>query len=80
MASHIDGTLSQGFSWCCGKRIGERSFIRPLDAANDRGPWWRSRIEFQIISARCERDDAMECFDPSFLTICHHTLVALPVE
>jgi len=25
------------------------------------------------------RDDAAECFDPGFLTICHHTLIALPI-
>jgi hypothetical protein len=24
------------------------------------------------------RDDEAECFDPGFLTICHHTLIALP--
>lgn len=24
------------------------------------------------------RDDETECFDPGFLTICHHTLIALP--
>jgi len=23
------------------------------------------------------RDDVSECFDPGFLTICHHTLIAL---
>jgi len=23
------------------------------------------------------RDDGTECFDPGFLTICHHTIVAL---
>ena len=23
------------------------------------------------------RDDVAECFDPGFLTICHHTLIAL---
>jgi hypothetical protein len=25
------------------------------------------------------RDDETECFDPGFQTICHHTLVALPI-
>jgi len=25
------------------------------------------------------RDDETECFDPGFLTICHHTLIALPI-
>ena len=25
------------------------------------------------------RDDVLECFDPGFLTICHHTLIALPI-
>src|SRR6516225_11394894 len=25
------------------------------------------------------RDDGAECFGPGFLTICHHTLIALPI-
>ena len=25
------------------------------------------------------RDDVAECFDPGFLTICHHTLIVLPI-
>src|SRR5579872_942732 len=25
------------------------------------------------------RDDETECFDPGFLTICHHTILALPI-
>src|SRR3954465_3921206 len=36
----------QGFFWCFGKRIGERSCIRPRDAARGRGPGRRTRGEF----------------------------------
>src|SRR5258708_15607690 len=47
----------------------ERSCIRPLNAAFERGPWWRSRIEFQSLRRAVTRDDGTECFDPGFLTI-----------
>src|SRR5258708_40255348 len=52
----------------------ERSCIRPLNAAFERGPWWRSRIEFQSLRRAVTRDDGAECFDPGFLTILpsHH--------
>src|SRR5258708_19090153 len=53
----------------------ERSCIRPLNAAFERGPWWRSRIEFQSLRRAVTRDDGSECFDPGFLTILpsHHS-------
>jgi len=37
-ASCMDGPLSARVFWRFGKRIGERSCIRPRDAACDRGP------------------------------------------
>ena len=30
-----------------------------------------------IITTRLMRDDSSECLDPGFLTVCHHTKVAL---
>jgi len=30
-----------------------------------------------IITTRLTRNDSTECLDPGFLTICHHTKVAL---
>jgi hypothetical protein len=30
-----------------------------------------------IMATRLTRDDVAECLDPGFLTICHHTKVAL---
>ncbi len=30
-----------------------------------------------IMPARLMRDDSSECLDPGFLTVCHHTKVAL---
>ena len=30
-----------------------------------------------IITTRLTRNDSAECLDPGFLTVCHHTIVAL---
>jgi hypothetical protein len=47
---------------------------RPLTAGPD-----GARIEFQSLRRAVTRDDEAEYFDPGFLTICHHTLIALPI-